>query len=174
MTPRVRGVIIALVHALLVLSVAGVLLYDRATLPRAWVPTAGVDPTLPIRGRYVALRVVVELRGDPALIQGRPGRPFGRSAWGSLSVVKGTLVASLTEQGTSGGGRFLQSVATQAGERWVLSEPVLFFLPENAADPTRRAPGEELWAELTVPETGPPRPIRLGVRRSGGAIEPLE
>jgi hypothetical protein len=167
-------VIIALVHALLVLSVAGVLLYDRATLPRAWVQTVGLDPMLPIRGRYVALRVVVDVRGDLSRIPGRPGAPFGRNAWSRLSVVQGRLVADLTYKGAGGGSQSVQSVATPTGERWVLSQPMLFFLPETAVDPTRRAPGEELWAEVSVPEGGAPRPIRLGVRRGGGAIQPLE
>jgi hypothetical protein len=50
-------------------------------------------------------------------------------------------------------------------------EMVLFFVPE------RTLPFEEerleLWAEVTVPRAGPPRPIRLGVKREG-RIEAIE
>jgi hypothetical protein len=55
----------------------------------------------------------------------------------------------------------------------VLSEPVDYFLPEHAIDPSRRQPGEELWVEVTVPPKGPPRPIRLAVKK-GGTFTPLE
>ena len=49
----------------------------------------------------------------------------------------------------------------------VLSEPVAFFIPEHVEDPSRRAQGEELWVEVTLPRAGAPRPIRLGIRRNG-------
>jgi hypothetical protein len=55
----------------------------------------------------------------------------------------------------------------------VLSKPVPFFIPEHIPDPSRRAPGEELWVEVTIPEKGPPRPIRLGVKKGSGPIVPL-
>jgi len=48
-----------------------------------------------------------------------------------------------------------------------------YFLPEHAIDPSRRQPGEELWVEVTVPTKGPPRPIRLAVKK-GDAFTPLE
>ena len=42
---------------------------------------------------------------------------------------------------------------TRTGDLAVaLSEPVAFFLPEHAIDPSRRQPGEELWIEVTAPE----------------------
>jgi hypothetical protein len=37
-------------------------------------------------------------------------------------------------------------------------------------DPSIRAPGEELWVEVTLPRRGPPRPIRLGVKKDGVMI----
>jgi hypothetical protein len=54
-----------------------------------------------------------------------------------------------------------------------LAEAVAFFIPEHVPDPSRRAPGEELWAEVTVPRSGPPRPIRLGVMKEG-RLTPLD
>ena len=50
--------------------------------------------------------------------------------------------------------------------------PIAFFIPEHVPDPSRRQIGEELWVEVTVPEKGPPRPIRLGVKKSG-VLTPL-
>ncbi len=54
-----------------------------------------------------------------------------------------------------------------------LSEPVLFFLPEHAVDPWKQAKGGELWAEVTLPASGPPRPIRLAIKQ-GDTFTPLE
>lgn len=57
----------------------------------------------------------------------------------------------------------------QSGDR----TPVVYFIPEHAADPSQRAAGEQLWIECTLPPAGPPRPIRLGVKKGEGPIEPL-
>jgi hypothetical protein len=48
-----------------------------------------------------------------------------------------------------------------------------FFIPENVPDPSLRPEGEELWAEVTIPQKGPPRPIRLGVKK-GDTLTVLE
>ena len=53
---------------------------------------------------------------------------------------------------------------------------VAFFLPENRTEVEhlqfdRNAP--ELWAEVTIPRKGPPRPIRLGIKKDG-QIEPVD
>lgn len=56
----------------------------------------------------------------------------------------------------------------------VLSEPVAYYIPEHATDPTPRAPSSnELWAEVTIPRKGPPRPIQLALKESG-AWKPLD
>ena len=105
---------------LLVLSLSGKLLYDRATCPRVWVKTARWDPNLPIRGRYLALRLTPE-RG---------------AEW-------------YTE--TNG-------------------QMVLFFVPERILpfETMRgRIGSPELWAEVTIPHKGPPRPIRLAIKKAG-------
>ncbi|CAN5717228.1 hypothetical protein BH24GEM1_BH24GEM1_29760 [soil metagenome] len=57
--------------------------------------------------------------------------------------------------------------STGDGLAAALDEPVAFFIPEHVPDPSVRLAGEELWAEVTVPRAGPPRPIRLAVRRDG-------
>jgi hypothetical protein len=60
------------------------------------------------------------------------------------------------------------SVFARDGERVVrLNEPIAYFIPEHAADPSQRPPGEELWVEVTIPKSGAPRPIRLGVKKDG-------
>ena len=53
------------------------------------------------------------------------------------------------------------------------SEQLAFFIPEHVPDPSIRPEGEELWAEVTLPRKGPPRPIRLAVKKDG-VLTPLQ
>jgi hypothetical protein len=53
-----------------------------------------------------------------------------------------------------------------------LSNPVDFYIPDTAADPTRLKPGQQLWIEVTLPPKGPPRPIQLALK-DNGAWKPL-
>ena len=158
-----RGWLLAVLHLALVAALAGKYLVDRHTLPRGWVRTQPYDPDLPIRGRYVQLRL--ETRLDDALrpveIQKPPSRAYG--FWigpGRLAMDGAGLILKRDERGK-------QFWIRVADGRHFLSEPVVYFIPEKVADPSRRPAGEELWVEVSVPRRGPPRPIRLGVRRDG-------
>lgn len=167
-----KGLAVALIHILIVLSLGGKLLHDRATRPRVWVRTGSVDPDLPIRGRYLTLSVEVhcpELERDKSVPtpSGGLGGVIGRaveSHGGSveLAVENGELVAHKTERYT---GMFVNSWGQRnSGDLFLLSPPVVFFIPEHAETP-RLGGGTELWAEVTVPKKGPPRPIQLAVKR---------
>jgi len=152
----IKGLILGAVQVAMVLSVGAKLVLDRASLPRVWVRTAPYDPNLPIRGRYVSLSVDVEARGFGS------GVLYGSSR---LSVENGKLIATRDDDGNV-------MISIAAG-RARLSEPVAFFIPEHVPDPSRRSAGEELWVEVTIPKHGPPRPIRLGVKKNG-ALTPLD
>ena len=164
MTTISKGVAVAVLHVLIVLSLGGKLLYDRAYRPRVWVRTASADPDLPIRGRYMALRLQVEA---PWL------SPKDYYSWNSvtLEVEDHKLVARKSDANTglsissSSGARSRSNPANlqQPGPAF-LDESVLFFLPEHADFP-RIKQGEELWAEVTIPKKGPPRPIQLALKR---------
>ncbi len=155
MTGLVRGLILCGVQTAMVLSIGGKMLLDRATLPRIWVRAIPYDPSSPIRGRYVQLMIDAEARG------------FGSGGYyvqANYSVEDGKLVArpaAMDGTGTS---------LTTDGKATV---QVVYFIPEHVPDPSRRAAEEELWAEVTVPHKGPPRPIQLGVKKNG-VIAPLE
>ena len=121
-----KGLILAGIECLMVLSLTGKLLYDRATCPRVWVRTAPWDPSLPLRGRYLSLQLVPE---------------------------NGALYFTETQH-----------------------QRVLFFVPEHALpfEAARFKPdAPEVWAEVTIPHAGPPRPIRLGLKKAG-KLEPIE
>lgn len=144
-----RGAAVAALQCLLVLSVAAKYEFDRERLPRVWAMAIPLDPMLPVRGRYVSMRLAVDTA--PGTAQWTPAR---------LAAVDGRLVATPDPEGT---------VHVTSG---ALAEPVAFFIPDRVPDPSRRAPGEELWVEVSVPASGLPRPIRLGVKKDG-VITPL-
>ena len=158
MTPLTKGLVLGGVQVAMVLSLGGKLLVDRATQPRVWVKVVPFDPHLPIRGRYVSLQVMAEARGF------EPGVLYTTA---QLSVEDGKLIARPTEDTSA-------TMVRITGNPPVanLSEPVAFFIPEHVPDPSRRPSGEELWVEVTVPKKGPPRPIRLGVKKDG-VLTPL-
>lgn len=164
MTPQIRGLFVAFIHVALVASVGAVLLYDRAILPRAWVETAGVDPDLPIRGRYVALRLLF-----PAAVEPPGNGEPGRARAGQIEVRDGRAVVVLQDAGddraVDGRSLYFTGRSTPNGPRWMLTEPVAFFLPEHAPDPTRDVAPGELWLEVSIPVRSAPRPIRLERRR---------
>jgi hypothetical protein len=167
MRPLYKGLALGVIHLALVASLGAKMLYDRATRPRVWVHTAPLDPNLPIRGRYVALRLEVPARGIPAPAQRfMPARVL-------LRLEDGQLVALPVPPDSRWNEGFEAQLRTVGGvEVADIREPLAFFIPEHAADPSRRQPGEELWVEVTVPRKGPPRPIRLGVKK-GGVLTPL-
>lgn len=155
-----KALLLTALQLALLMALGGKLLLDRATRPRCWVRAAPVDPDLPIRGRYVQLRAELPLAGSP--------RTARTPAYAQVRLVLDgqTLKAEPAERPTAVGA-ILRPAGAQGS--WVadLQEPLAFFLPEHVPDPSRRAPGEELWVEVTLPRQGPLRPIRLAVKRDG-------
>jgi uncharacterized membrane-anchored protein len=91
-----------------------------------WVKTAPWDPNLPIRGRYLSLRLIPEA-----------GVPYFKE----------------TNQ-----------------------QRVAFFVPEGQTEIEAVRSSDrtaEIWAEVTIPRKGPPRPIRLGIKKDG-QMRPVE
>jgi uncharacterized membrane-anchored protein len=155
MKSHYRGIIIGALQCLLVLTIAAKYSWDRETLPRAWARAAPVDPDLPIRGRYISLRLEVEYADLAKSIEQV-----------RLSARNGKLTVEPCPFDTG------VRVVRWPGNSWQLVDPVAYFIPEHVPDPSRRAPGEELWVEVSVPRRGPPRPIRLAVRKNG-SLAPL-
>jgi hypothetical protein len=96
MNASARGLVLAVLHLALVAALGGKLLLDRARYPRVWVKAAPVDPELPIRGRYLRLRVEPPgAAGEPQVLAfylpergPDPGRrPRGEELWAEVTVV---------------------------------------------------------------------------------------
>jgi len=169
-----KGIILAALQLAIVASLAAKYAIDRARFPRAWAQTVAYDPDLPIRGRYLSVRLRVDadrVYGVSPLPRAIQGNFWGDMRDVYLHAENGHLVASPAPRPT---GLSVTRWKTRSGDvAAALSEPVDFFLPEHAVDPSRRQAGEELWVEVTVPKKGPPRPIRLAVKK-GNTFTPLE
>jgi hypothetical protein len=193
MKPLTKALIVALIQVTLVCSLGAKLLYDRNTRPRAWFKTARYDPNLPIRGRYLSLQLEMKdprsreelaqkYKSQFAAAEPRPGTPtiprfptFGEEC-GSIDVNSGTPIAVFDPDSPVYACSNLFFFRRRVGEEIVLrlNEPVLFFIPDTAQDPSRLASGEELWVLATIPRQGPPRPIALGIKKIGDtAVRPL-
>lgn len=161
-----KGLAVAALHLAIVGSLGAKLLIDRATRPRVWARTAPVDPNLPIRGRYVRLRIEATFTG-PA-----PAQDVGGTSVSGVLLAEenGRLVAS---EAIASNGLFARLTNRDGQRVAVIDPPLAYFIPEHAADPSTRAPGEELWVEVTLPRAGAPRPIRLGVRKDG-VLTPID
>ena len=118
MTPLRRGIALGVLHCLLVLTIAGKYAWDRERLPRVWAKTAPYDPNLPLRGRYVSLRLEVAFPDAPA----RQWTPV------ALSAENGALTAH--RSATSAG-----ATATPSRDGWALTEPVAYFIRKAPQPP---------------------------------------
>jgi hypothetical protein len=183
MTTTIRkGLLLAGIHVLLVASLGATLSIDRARYPRVWARTGPIDPDLPIRGRYVSLRLEVEPGSGlvlpssepaPAPEPGAPRQPprFSPPVPVRLVVEQERLVALPAPRGSL---LYARQVARGDDRVAALVRPVAFFIPPDVPDPSIRTADEQLWVEVTVPPRGLPRPIRLGVRRGNGPITALD
>jgi hypothetical protein len=173
--PLAKAAVVALIQILIVSSLGAKLLYDRRTCPQAWFLAQRYDPNLPIRGRYVSKQVTVS---DPRS-QGEISKQWlGQTPLGGLnsfehwcgSIVSrnGTPTAELDNSPAWDCANL--SFAYWPGNgpsRLRLNQPILFFIPDTAEDPTALPRGDELWVLATIPRKGPPRPIALGVKKAG-------
>ena len=166
MTNLQKGLILAGAQLALVASLAAKYAVDRARFPRVFVQTVAYEPNLPIRGRYLSLR----LRVSTEDVHGSPWNFSEEMRDVTLNVRDGHLVANPADHPT--GLHVSRRTVNRGAQVTSLMEPVAFFLPENAMDPSVRSAGEELWMEVTVPKTGPPRPIQLAIKR-GESLTPL-
>jgi hypothetical protein len=172
MTGMRRGLLLAAIQLALVLSLGAKLLYDRATRPRVWALSEVYDPNLPIRGRYLSERLRLPAEGFSYKQSSQPNGNewYLNHEWAYFEIRDGQLIAK--QQGTSPGGWVYLRKNGDATVTAVLDQPVLFFISEHAQVPGLK-PGEETWIEVTLPAQGPPRPIRIGIKRDG-VLTPLK
>ena len=164
MTSLQKGLLVGALQALLVCTLGAKLLYERATRPRVWIKVATYDPELPIRGRYLAFNVQVPLEGFTVREYPEPyANPFSPDRC-DLQLRNGVLTAVANPDG-----EFPITTRIVDGKPVALvNSESLYFIPEHAKVAWPQAnTGEELWMEATIPNSGPPRPIRLATKKNG-------
>jgi len=184
------SVALLVIQLALVSSIAAKYLYQRQHCPRVWTRAAAYDPELVMRGRYLSLQLTVD--GCQSTLPSALHATFPRNSDGTtrptgfklnwqgavqfqakLKVENNKLVAiripeaDLTSKGVS-----VTAMPGAACDALRIDEPVDFYIPEHAADPSRLRQGQELWIEVTIPPKGPPRPTQLALKQDG-AWKPL-
>jgi hypothetical protein len=169
-----KGLLFAVIQVLLVSSLGAKLLWDRETSPRGWALLQGYDPDLPIRGRYANISLLVKAdKIFPDAAQPTGSNPVRVYAYQNvyLTVENSRIVANPSDHAT---GLTVSAPRLRDGEiLGTLSPPLVYFLPEHAADPLRGHATGTLFLEVTLPRKGPPRPIRFGTK-TGSEIVPLD
>jgi hypothetical protein len=166
MTRRAAGVALLGIQLALVLSVAGKFFYERGVRPRVWVRAGSSDPNLPLRGRYLALPLVVEACGLPR------DKAHYHEGYEIFGHVKMPVLNERPREPSNADYLLLREKipcdrATLTHGSGGFTE-VNYFIPDTARPPLPLKPGEELWVEVTVPAEGPPRPIQLALSDAGG------
>ena len=171
MNRMTRGLILAGIQLAIVAGLGAKLAFDRARLPRAWGQKCGHMIRVCQFGDDIFLCSLLCLcnRQPDNWVAGGPDtriHAISRLVWFRWMENCRQLKAE-SKRG------FWCRVAAGLPTDAMIIEPVVFFLPERADHPLRMARGGELWAEVTIPKKGPPRPIRLAVK-NGGRFTPLE
>lgn len=167
-----KGVLLGVIQIALVLSLGGKLLFDRMTRPRVWVRAEAYDPDMFIRGRYLSEQLEMPAEGFTYKERKEKNIPAGyeNENWAYFDVRNGQLIAR--QQG-SGPGEWVFLHRNSDGSIFATSEkPVVVFIPDHAELPKQIA-GQEMWVEVTIPQKGPPRPIRIGIKKDG-VLTPLK
>ena len=176
------SVVLLLFQLLVVSSVAGKYLWQRWRCPRVWTRAAAIDPIRPMRGRYLSLQLTVDgcqstlpsakFATFPRDVNGaiKPGpyvlRPRPVLFRANLKVQNNQLVALRVEgQEDSNLGEEISAAPGAPCGQMQLSDPVDFYIADTAKSPLPLQPKQELWIEVTVPPTGPPRPIQLALKQ---------
>ena len=90
-----KGLILAVFHVVLILTIGAQFAYDRATAPRGWMRTVPYDPNTPLRGRYVTMRVLARKEQEFAVQHDRSVTLYVRDnqVWArSISNRSGQLI----------------------------------------------------------------------------------
>ncbi len=173
----------------LVSSIAAKYLLDRSISPRVWTRAVAYDPTMIMRGRYLSTQLKIDACGInlPVTKTDVNVPPDGHTYFdpdgngtvtGHLPVLAGIKnghlavlrIAKSHEEANS------QAIILR---KWadctdaVLWTPVDFLPLRNRQSPFPLRNGQELWVEVTVPSSGPPRPIGLATKSANGQWQPL-
>lgn len=162
-----KGLLIAALHLAIVSSLGAKLLYDRSSRPHIWIKSAVFDPNLPIRGKYLSLSIEVPAEGFESQMQNFATNEY--SGYRCNLVLRGGQLIAIA----ANDGEFWANLQKrESGTAAIINGEIAYFLPEHRNGPILHDRSEELWIEATIPRKGPPRPLRLGIKKNG-VLTPL-
>jgi hypothetical protein len=157
-----------------------------------WTRAQQFDPSQPLRGRYLAISVHADAcrlrdqatRGPkagltrPDNVQNDANRPElaqtlvlieNVQIWHVVPAVRnGELAPQVVDDTRPGPTQTLTLDRGMPCQYARLSGTSDFFIPEHAKSPFPLQKGQELWALVTVPPSGPVRPVKLAISDSTG------
>lgn len=172
-----KGLVVLAIQLALVLSIGVKYAWERHHSPMVWARAGQFDPEQPIRGRYIALSLLANACGLPTGTSDYAPFPYGSPVprpvdvreWRVVPGVRDGMLAPIVVPDTKAGPT--QQLTLYHGipcEYARLSGTSDFFIPERARSPFPLQKGQELWVLVTVPPSGPVRPVKLAISDSMG------
>jgi hypothetical protein len=192
MNARQKGIAVLAIQLVLVLSIGVKYAWERHHCPMVWARAQQFDPNQPLRGRYLAISVYANAcglqdqaaRGPEAVVK-RPDhvqndvdRPEltqtlvlieNVQIWHVVPAVRnGELAPQVVGDTRPGPTQVLTLDRGMPCQYSRLSGTSDYFIPEHAKPPLPLQKGQELWALVTVPPSGPVRPVKLAISDATG------
>ena len=170
MSARQKGLAVLAIQLVLVLSIGVKYAWERHHCPMVWARAQQFDPSQPLRGRYLAISVYANACGLPMGNETfSPGVPPKARWWTVVPAVRnGELAPKVVSDTRPGPTEPLSLEDGMPCQYARLSGTSDFFIPEHAKSPLPLQKGQELWALVTVPPSGPVRPVKLAISDSTG------
>jgi hypothetical protein len=177
MSARKAGLTVLAIQLALVLSIGVKYAWERHRCPMVWVRAGQYDPSQPLRGRYIALTLHASACGltanesfDYGTLGGAPTpRPEVFRKWRVVPAERdGQLAPIAVDETRAGPTQQLLLSHDVPCEYARLSGTSDFFIPEHAKSPFPLKDGQMLWALVTVPPSGPVRPVKLAISDAKG------
>jgi uncharacterized membrane-anchored protein len=176
LSPKHAGLILLIAQCGIALSVAAKYAADRITQPRVWVRSVPFDPETPLRGRYLALQLLVDGCTLPSSgVESQrgwapnPGAPRKSWQWpATLQAIDGNVVAHAVNKPSPDSTQLVSFFEGDNCHAARLNNSVNYFIPEHTTWPVSQDRSATVWVEVTVPTSGPPRPIQLALSDATG------
>ncbi len=183
MSARRSGLVVLAIQLALVLSIGAKYAWERHHCPMVWTRAERYDPEQPIRGRYLGLYLHASACGLPRQVTYGPLPPPHVSQGGRVqewqngkvlmwrvvpAVRDGQLSAKVADETKPGPTQTLTLAPNDPCEYAWLDGTSEFFIPEHAKSPFPLQKGQMLWALVTVPPSGPVRPVKLAISDAQG------
>ena len=178
MSARRNGLVVLAIQVALVLSIGVKYAWERHHCPMVWARAQQYDPSEPLRGRYLAISLYANACGLSAGERGRHVLGLTQDSrlnsvetqeWHVVPAVRnGELAPKVVDETRPGPTQQLTLDKGMPCEYARLSGTSDFFILEHAKSLVPLQQGQEMWALVTAPPSGPVRPVKLAISDATG------